>query len=101
MRVLVRTPSANRQPGRELALTIEHRHSPDRRSGDREKPEPVRQLYVLCAMRESRLLVNALLVRVDRLRADQEPFADLWRRVALSDESKHVSLAGRQLVIAL
>src|SRR6185312_14581693 len=44
------------------------------------------------------LLLDALLVRVDRLRADEQLLADLRRRIALGHVAQHVTLALRQLL---
>src|SRR4051812_17806410 len=67
----------------------------------REQAETQRELHVVRAMVEVELFLNALLVRVDGLRADEQLLADLRRRVALADEPQHVALAHSQLLVTL
>src|SRR5689334_115196 len=63
-----------------------------------EESQSKRELDVVGPMRQPELLLNALLVCVDRLRTDIQLLSDLWRRVPLRHEAKHVSFTLRQLV---
>src|SRR6185503_11318364 len=51
------------------------------------------EIDVLGAMRDSELLVHALLVRVHGLGADEQLLADLRGRIPLGNQSKHFPLA--------
>ena len=53
-----------------------------------ERPSFKRELNVVRTMRQTQLLLNALFVRVDGLRADEELLADLRSGVPLSDEAQ-------------
>src|SRR5215211_4227553 len=55
------------------------------RSRLHEKAQLERELHVVGSMRQSELLLNALLIGVDGLRADEQPLADFRRGVALGD----------------
>src|SRR5688572_33368834 len=66
-----------------------------------EQAELERKLHVFSAMCEAELLLDALLVRVHRLRADEEALANLRRGVALCNEAKHVALSLCQRFVAI
>src|SRR4051812_30836546 len=68
------------------------------RSGLRENSELQSHLDVIGAMRQAELLLNALLVSIHRLRADEELLTNLGRGVTLRHETQHVALALRELV---
>ena len=68
------------------------------RSRLHEKAELERELHVVRSVRQAELFLNALLVRVDGFGTDEQTLADLRRRVALGNETQHVSLALCQLV---
>src|SRR5581483_3330626 len=67
----------------------------------REQAELQCKLYVVRAVAEAQLLLNALLVSIDGFRTDEQTLADLRGGIALGNESQHVSLALRELVVAL
>src|SRR5579863_8065265 len=52
-------------------------------------------------MRDADLVLDALLVRIDRLGVDGQLFTDLRRRVSLGDEAQHVALALSQALEAI
>ena len=52
-------------------------------------------------MHQAKFLLNPLLVRVDRLRADEQTFADLRRRVPLGDKAQDVAFALCERIIAI
>src|SRR6185437_9481221 len=64
----------------------------------RENTQLQRELYVVRPVRQPELLLDALLVRVDGLRADEQLLADLRRRVALGHVAQYVALALSQLL---
>src|SRR6185369_13285423 len=71
-----------------------------KRSHRLQQPEPEAELHVIGAVREAELLGDALLVRLDRLRADEQLLADLGRREAAGDVDEHVALTlGERLVL--
>src|SRR5438874_953684 len=63
-----------------------------------EQAELERELDVVRPVAEAELFLDALFVGVDGLRADEQPPADLGRRVALRHEPKDVALTLRELV---
>src|SRR5436190_13693595 len=71
------------------------------RSRLHEKAELECELHVVRSVRQPELFLDALLVRVHRLWADEQTLTDLRRRIALRDEPEDVSLALRELVEAL
>src|SRR6185437_7698553 len=64
----------------------------------REDTQLERELNVVRPVRQSELLLDALLVGVDGLGTDEQLLADLRRRVPLRHEAQHVALALRQLL---
>src|SRR5262245_6438551 len=66
-----------------------------------EESELQRELNIVRPVRQTKLLLNALLVRVDRFRAEEQFLTDLGRRVTLRDEAQHVALALRELLEAI
>src|SRR6185369_9793738 len=71
-----------------------------KRSHRLQQPEPEAELHVVGAVREAELLRDALLVRLDRLRADEQLLTDLGRREAAGDVDQHVALTlGERLVL--
>src|SRR4051812_13584037 len=57
------------------------------------------ELDVIGAVRQAELLGNALLVRLDGLRTDEQPLADLGRGVAAGDVDEHVALTFGELLV--
>src|SRR5215208_2565649 len=65
-----------------------------------QQAESQAELHVVGAVRETEFLGDALLVGLDRLRADEQSLADLGRRVAARHVHQHVALAlGERLVL--
>src|SRR3954470_22068879 len=64
----------------------------------REQAQLQRKLHVVSAVGNPELLLDALLVRVHRLRADEELLTDFRRGIALRYEAEHVLLALRQVL---
>src|SRR6476659_6067303 len=68
------------------------------RSRLHEKAELERKLHVVRSVRQAELFLNPLLVRIHRLRADEQTLPNLRRGVPLRNETPDVSLALSELV---
>src|SRR5690348_16283335 len=64
-----------------------------------QQAEPKAELHVIGAVREAELLGDALLVRLDRLRADEQLLPDLGCGEAAGDVDEHVALTLGELLV--
>src|SRR6187200_2945272 len=97
LRALNRDSTSNCRASTNASAVLTTRSEIDR-SGLHEKSELQRELNVLRSMRQTQLLLNSLLVGVDRFRTDEQALTNLRRRIPLCNEAQHVTLALRQLV---